>query len=383
MRPAVGLALVLVLVGSGCGGATAGGPAVSAQPVSRATALPSASPLVAPSPSPPDPCRPSGSTAAVVLPVTNFGRVLADPANCYVYVSSPASNAIVVIDYSGNVVTTIQDEYGADAMVISGSSLYVALTTTGSIDQIDTATLKRVKTVASGLVKPRDLAFAGGRLWTTSGDCAQWTMKLASVDPASGKVAYFDPDRNSNLGYCAGFASEAKPGSQLVAWDSGLSPGSITVMDVSAGSPVVVTSTREEILGNLMDAAMTPGGDRLVTASGAPYEFDEWRLSGVSQDGIVYPGQPYPNSVAISPMYNGLLATGLSQANGDVVAEYELGKPAPIATMLDTGIDHNLLYPRGLAFSRDGTLIFAVTGVALDGTTSVVRLNVLSGPALP
>lgn len=383
MRPAVGLALVLVLVGSSCRGATSARPPIPTQPVARATGLASPVQPTPASPTPADPCRPSGAAASVVLPVTNFGRVLADPTNCYVYVSSPASNAVVVVDYSGNIVTTIQDEYGADAMVISGPMLYVALTTTGSIDEIDTATLTRVKTLASGLVKPRDLAFAGGRLWTTSGDCAQWTMKVASVDPTSGRVAYFDPDRNTNLGYCAGFASDAKPGNQLVAWDSGLSPGSITVMDVSTGSPVVVTSTREEILGNLIDAVVTPGGDRLVTASGAPYEFDEWRLSGVSQNGIVYPGEPYPNSVAVSWVRDGLLATGVSQANGDVVAEYELDKPAPIATMLDTGIDHNLLYPRGLAFSRDGALIFAATGLALDGSTPMVRLNILAGPTLP
>ncbi len=382
MRPAVGLALVLVVVGPACGGATSARSAIPTQAAAHATGPASPGQLGPASPTPADPCRESGGAASLVLPITNFGRVLADPTNCYVYVSSPASNAVVVVDYSGNVVTTIQDEYGADAMVVDGSLLYVALTTTGSIDEIDTATLTRVKTVASGLVKPRDLAFSGGLLWTTSGDCAQWTMKLASVDPASGRVAYYDPDRSTKLGYCAGFASDTKAGNRLVAWDSGLSPGSITVMDVSTGSPVVVTSTREEILGNLMDAAVTPGGDKLVTASGAPYEFDEWRLSGVSQDGIVYPGEPYPNSVAITSARDGLLATGVSQANGDVVAEYELDKPAPVATMLDTGIDHNLLYPRGLAFSRDGALIFAVTGLALDGSTSIVRLNALAGPAL-
>jgi hypothetical protein len=377
MRPGVGLLVVIVLLGSACGGA------VSARPPKSTPAGALATPLTSPTPGPEDPCRHAGTPTSVVLPVTSFGRVLGDPTNCYVYVSSPASDAVVVVDYSGNVVKTIKDEYGAGAMVINDSSLYVALTTTGAIDEIDTATLTRVKTVASGLVKPRDLAFAAGRLWTTSGDCRQLTMKLASVDPANGNLTFFDPDRSTNLGYCTSFASDAKPGKLLVAWDTGVSPGSVTVMDVSTGHPVVVTSSREEIFGNLMDTAVAPGGDRFVTASGVPDKFDEWRLSATSRDGIVYPSMPHPNSVAISPVRDGLLVTGVSGSNGDVVAEYELGKPKAVATMLDTGVDDNLLYPRGLAFSRDGAQIFAVTGFAVDGSGSIVRLNVLPGPSLP
>src|SRR5437763_1405104 len=84
--------------------------------------------------------------------------------------------------------------------------------------------------------------------------------------------------RRTNLSYCAGFAT-GSAGKLLVAWDSGLSPGSITVLDVSSGRPVILVSKREENLGNLVDAAVGPGGDKLVTASGAPYEFDQWNLS--------------------------------------------------------------------------------------------------------
>ena len=376
MRLKVGMALALLACLGGCG-RTVPTAAISPKPSNRAPA-----PVSPTSSAVADPCgRMPGGTSAL-LPVADFGRVVADPQNCQVFISSPAGNVVIVADYSGNVIKTIPDEYGAGAMVVEGSNLYVTLTTTGSIDQIDTRSLTRVRTVASGLVKPRDLAFAGGRLWTTTGVCAQWTMKLVSVDPVSGTVAQFDADRSTNLSYCAGFAT-GSAGKLLVAWDSGLSPGSITVLDVSSGRPVILVSKREENLGNLVDAAVGPGGDKLVTASGAPYEFDQWNLSTATQDGVVYPASPYPNSVAISPVRRGLVATGVSQSNGDSVAEWELGKPAPVATMLKVGINHNLLYPRGLAFSRDGGLIFAVTGVALDGSAPTVTLNVLPGPSLP
>jgi hypothetical protein len=300
-----------------------------------------------------------------------------------VFISSPAGNAVVAVDFSGRVLKTISDEFGAGAMVIDGSTLYVALTTTGAIDAIDTNTLTRVKTVATGLVKPRDLAFAGGRLWTTSGECQAWSVQLVSVDPVTGKITQLAPDADSGLSYCAGFATASSNGNILVAWDVGLEPGSLTVFDVSGAKPAIQVSKREEILGHLIDAAITPRGDKLVTASGSPYEFDQWTLATASQDGVIYPGSPYPNSVAVSAVRNGLVVTGLSQHDGDSVAEYELGRPAPVATMLNVGTNHNLLYPRGLAFSGDGGLIFAVTGVALDGSAPTVTLNILQGPNLP
>ena len=381
MRLTVGSLLVVALFTGSCGG---GPPAAISSPRSQPSPSTAAIAHTIASPTPPDPCNSAPSDVAVALPLSAFGRVVGDWRNCQVFISSPRDNEIVVVDYAGNVIKTIPGEYGAGAMVIDGSTLYVALATSGSVDAIDTVSLVRTKTVATGLVKPRDLAFAGGRLWTTSGECAQWTMRLASIDPGTGKVSMFDADRTTNLGYCAGFATASKAGKWLVAWDSGLSPGNITVMDVSSGRPVIAFNQREEILGNLMDAAITPNGDKLVTASSSPYEFDEWNLEGVSRDGVVYSAGPYPDAVAISPVRSGLLATGVSRSTGASVAEFEVGKPAPVATMLDMGgASHNLLYPRGLAFSRDGALIFAITGVALDGSPTTVTLNILRGPTLP
>ncbi len=378
MRLAVGTALALTVVLAACGG---GAPSVPATPkASKAAASPAPSPsTVANS----DPCSRVPGGTSVILPISGFGRVVGDPRHCQVFISSPASNAVVAVDFSGRVLSTISDEFGAGAMVIDGSTLYVALTTSGAIDAIDTNSLTRVKTVATGLVKPRDLAFAGGRLWTTSGECQASSVQLVSVDPVTGKTTLLVPDSSSGLSYCAGFATASSNGNVLVAWDVGLEPGSLTVFDVSGAKPTIQVSKREEILGNLIDAAITPRGDKLVTASGAPYEFDQWTLATASQDGVIYPGSPYPNSVAVSPVRNGLALTGVTQDDRDSVAEYELGRPAPVATMLNVGTNHNLLYPRGLAFSGDGGLIFAVTGVALDGTAPTVTLNILQGPNLP
>lgn len=193
----------------------------------------------------------------------------------------------------------------------------------------------------------------------------------------------FEPDPTTNLGYCAAFAKVAGDREFFVAWDRGLEPATITVVDFSGAEPVVRISKRAELLGNLIDVAVTPDGDKVNTPSRAPYEFDERSLSTISRDGVVYPGSPYPNSVSISEVRQGLVATSERRSSAESLAEYELGQPVPIAKMLNVGMNHNLLYPRGLAFSRDGATVFAVTGVALDGTTPSVTLNVIPGPTLP
>ena len=79
----------------------------------------------------------SGPTS---LGVTSFGRILVDAANSHVFVSSPGSSSIIVLDYTGAIVKTITGEAGAYGMALSGSTLYVALSTAGAIEKIDTCT---------------------------------------------------------------------------------------------------------------------------------------------------------------------------------------------------------------------------------------------------
>lgn len=346
---------------------------------STSTPLPSQNPApnTPAAPATPDSCRHLRTSTATELAVSDFGRIFADPGSCHVFVSSPASNSIVVLDYSGNVVKTIADEYGATAMVANGSVLYVALNGTGSIDEIDLHSLTRIKTLTSGLVKPADLAIAGGRLWTTSGNCSQWTVKLVGIDPATGDAKQYDPDRNTNLSYCAAFATASPASARLLAWDSGLEPANLTVLDVSSGAPVTAITQREEILGNLGDAVVTAGG-KIVTASGAPYEFDQWRLTDLQQDGVVYPGSPYPVAVATA---GGRIAAGVGSVAGETAAVrvFSLDKPAAIASFLPATDQNHQLYRRGLAMSPDGTVVFAVTG-SFDPRQATVTFNVLPIP---
>src|SRR3989442_3223391 len=253
----------------------------------------------------PSPLTPRSVTAGPTsLGITSFGRILVDAANSHVFVSSYGNSQIVVLDYSGTIVKTITGEAGAYGMALSGGTLYVALSTGGAIDRIDTTTLLETSPLVSGIVHPTDLVLAGSRLWATSGNCGTWgAVSLVSVDPAAATptvVPYPSAFTvNNGLSYCAAFASNpASNPNLLLAWDLGLSPADITSFDVSSGSPVQVTTAHETALGNLTDVAVNPDGTHFVTASGSPYEFDEWTVSSLGQDGVVYPANAYPTAVA-------------------------------------------------------------------------------------
>ena len=167
------------------------------------------------------------------------------------------------------------------------------------------------------------------------------------------------------------------------------------MLDVSSGRPVILVSKREENLGNLVDAAVGPGGDKLVTASGAPYEFDQWNLSTATQDGVVYPGSPYPNSVAISPVRRGLArraragaAAGLQRGRGrrgqpDLQPGHRRRRRQLPLPQRPESARCALFAPRAKVIKKIADLVFAVTGVALDGSAPTVTLNVLPGPSLP
>jgi hypothetical protein len=333
-------------------------------------------PVAMPSPSAtPGITRPADS--ATTLSVSGFGRIVVDAATGHVFVSSPQSSAIVVLDLDGNVVQTITGEAGADAMVIRGSVLYVVLTTAGAIDEVSTISLSRTKTLITGLVNPADLAMAGGLLWTTTGRCALWSTKLVSVDPATGASRTYTPPLNTYLTYCAAFATSPTQPNLILAWGYGLSPATITRIEISsAGLPSFKQNATEMVLGNLSDVAITGDGAHFITASGAPYEFDEWNVNSLTQDGVIYPAGPYPVAVAVSNGGRHLVVGGLNAPYGQAIYEYPAGNPASALYGHNFASTTNVLYRRSVDFSPDESSIFAVSGNQDIGQTTVI-FNVL------
>jgi len=212
---------------------------------------------------------------------------------------------------------------------------------------------------------------AAGHLWTTTGPCANWSTQLVSVDLNSGTRKTFKLPIESSLSYCAAFAANDHATNRILAWDKGLEPATVSVIDVSTGTPVLAQSAREDRLGNLKDMAFTRDGARFITASGAPYEFDEWEMSNLAQDGVIYPAGPYPVAVAVAHSGKETMAGGLWQPYGQDLYEYAVGWPSSALPGHHTGTTSSQVYDRGLAFSVDGSSIFVLTGDQQPGSVGV------------
>jgi hypothetical protein len=331
---------------------------------------------------------PAAAAGPTSLGVTSFGRILVDAATSHIFVSSPGSSSIIVLDYTGTIVKTITGEAGAYGMALSGSTLYVALSTGGAIEKIDTGTLLDSGQLVNGIVHPTDLVLAGSKLWTTTGNCANWTVQLVSVDPAAVTptvVTYPSAfDSTNGLSYCAAFASNptANP-NLLLAWDLGLSPANITSFDVSSGSPVQVTTARENALGNLQDVAVNPDGTHFITASGAPYEFDEWAVAGLGQDGVIYPANTYPTAVATIGANGNVMAGGLNGIYDFDFYAYKIGAPATTLAKVDFGGTSNTVPSRGVALQPNGLNAFVVSGGTGTFLLNIVPIAVTGQPGPP
>jgi hypothetical protein len=314
---------------------------------------------------------PGVATASSDLGPIGFGAVVVDDARAQVLVSGPSANVVEVLDFGGTVVRTIPDVYGAWGMVVSGRYLYVAESTAGTVVRVDlTAPTSAPTTIAKGLLQPRWLVMTGGKLWTTVAAPAMsgWGS-IASVDLKSGKLttfsqSYYSPDLA---------VSPALPSTIFLAED-GLSPGAVYRIDVSSAKPKVRASNTFTDQANIEDLAVSPDGKRVIPASGYPYLFEELSASTLQPDGLIYPGNPYPSAVAVSPGRSGLLATGLDNGySSPDIAVFPLGTPTPLftATTMNSSGTANVR-PHGLALSMDGSTLFAVSANDVYGTDTVV-----------
>jgi Big-like domain-containing protein len=227
----------------------------------------------------------------------------------------------------------------------------------GSIHRIDLGTLADNGALASGLAFPRALAYAGGLLWTAVNGNGQWSQ-LAAVRP-DGTVTVFAGTNYYNPDFAT---TPANPNALYLAQD-GLSPGYVYRFDVTGGSPVLTASNTATGVSNIVQLTVSPDGTRVVPAAGSPYNFEEFDASTLEPDGVVYPAQPYPSAVAVSPGAGGLLATGLDHGYSTPdVAVFRLGVTKPVFTASTNLADGTAnVVPHGLALSADGSRLFAVT----------------------
>lgn len=311
-----------------------------------------------------------------------FSSMAVDPADHLVFASTPTNGSVVVFDFAGNVAATITGispstsvTYGSNccpnSIVYAQGRIFVTSTANGTVDEINPQTLTLTGAIASGLNSPYYLVYTAGYLWTTSGGF--WPPPtLERIDPSTGATTSFGGVSLEG----AGLFADASVPNTVFSFDPTFSPLSVNRIDVSV-TPTVTASALEDnpvAISNVLDIAVSPDGQHFVPAGGAPYQFDEFNTSNLANDGLDYPANPYPTAVAMTGARSGLFAGGMNGfANPDLVV-YGLDRPADQILSYQFGANSEVL-PRGLAFSPDGTTLFAVSSTS---GTSGFDFNVLA-----
>jgi WD40 repeat protein len=313
-----------------------------------------------------------GSAAASVpgtsLPLHGYSRMVSDPSNNQLFVTGGSSDsAILVRNEDGSAKRSITGEAGAGGMVLDGGTLYVARCGWSVIDEIDTATLTRTGSIsAPNIGGTCDLAEAGGALWyaNSSNHLVSVTVDASHTTTDTGKTIDGElATTPAHPDWLVGVFGEA--------W--------VYVYDVTdPTAPSLLGSVFSPgTASSINDIAVTPNGADVLVASGAPSELQALALPGLTADGV-YPTDSYPNSVAVSAD-GSLIASGSESFYDRDVFLFPAGSSTAKSTW-DFNSTNDLLYPHGLAFSADGTRLYAVSEGA-SGNAAVLR--VLPAVTLP
>ncbi|MFB4419459.1 hypothetical protein C5F59_000010 [Streptomyces sp. QL37] len=346
-----------------------------------------------------EPREPSDIT--VELPADTYSRMLVDEARQRVYVTtggvSATVNAILVYDFAGNLLRTVTtgSTYAAGAMTLSadGSILYVAVADYVLVFNPDTFAY-----VGGGWVKSDfraglcsgDLGITGGRLWVTRKssqeypkDCSTEVQALWSGAPTGGTFTYSGSLVSAKFATSPGF------------------PGKIVQAYATYGTPKLVVGvydattayTKQLALRTYTaatdpatlpkDIAVSPDGSVMAVAAGTAGT-KTLSTTGLSDAAPGYgslPAGTTSTAVAFSPD-GSLIARGgaVEGKAADLLVERvepEQGDTPRVYAFTDGSAGGDQVADRGLAFSSDGSRLFAMTTNAAKDS---YWLHIISNP---
>ncbi|MEU6931632.1 hypothetical protein AB0A05_21025 [Streptomyces sp. NPDC046374] len=293
-----------------------------------------------------------------VLPVSSHRQTIADGTHHQVYSSAPGNDAVVVSDFDGRLVKTIEHLDGAWGLALSGDekTLYVALPEVDAIAAVDTTTLSETRRFAIGdPYGPQNLAVAGGKLWFSHGDTGEGAIGSIDIGAPEPVVDLGDVPQGTWYGQPLLRAASAES-DRLVAGETAVSPAELRVYEVGSGHAQVIAHN-ETPGGMVKDMAVTPDGQKVITAATQPDYHQQFRLSDLTQIGQ-YDSGLLPNNVAVAP--DGTVAVGIELGEDEDVWVYRPGETAP-ARIIDLGNGgYPEVVPQSLAWAPDKSRLFAV-----------------------
>ncbi|TVZ94212.1 YncE family protein [Streptomyces sp. BK340] len=312
----------------------------------------------------------AGSASAESAVLTQPVGLVADGALQRVFVADQDNGRILATDYKGTLVG-VNVGFGRPsdlALSDDGLTLYAALPTSHEIVALDAATLQ-VKThyaLGDG-VDPREVAFAGGRLWfsyRTTGEDSAFHGNLGAIDPAAADAAAAValgqlPDTVAPYYNAAVLDADPSAPGRLAFLDSGDSPGAVNVLDVSGATPQVVAKSDGGY--NFADVDLVAGGSQVLLNGSRKLSYADGTFTeGGSLTETGWSGDVSPS---------GLVA----QAYDRHVNVYKQGADVPVRRF-ETGTSSSI---GDVAWAPDSSRLFA-----LAGTGNTFTLKAYTGPTL-
>ncbi len=310
------------------------------------------------------------------LPVDDLRAIELDEARGRLYLAQGVGGGLplVVTDLDGRLLSRITAVADISDLVLSddGRLLYAAQGF-NRIVALDADTLTIVASYPAPVgahlytVEPTGDKLVGGFIdaGLGSGGLLIWSA------PGTPPVVYTDgPDYHPIID-----ASSGAPG-LLVAGDTGYSPVTTYVIDVSGDYPRIV-ARRDYTGSNLIDYAVSPDGTEVVETVGHPYEHHSYRLPDLA-DATVYPSGVYPQDAAWSGD-SSTVAVGRSRAFDNIdVYLYRKGGTVPTYTV--DFRNGESLWKGTLLVNQGGTRAWAVTSADPYQETQLLHSF---GPAHP
>jgi DNA-binding beta-propeller fold protein YncE len=240
-------------------------------------------------------CAPLAAGAGTLVdPAGEIEAIVGDPVRDRYYLSL-ATNEVVVVEGGGTVGprVAVAGDPGELAVARDGSVLYVALESTHDVAVYALPAVTYLETYdLSATTGPTGLVAGPGRLYAVSNE------GLSIVDTADGDELYFDePVANA---FYASVLALSPDGRRLYAQDTGLSPATLELFDVSTVPPTYLGDDCAGLGSNGRQVALSPDGARAYVATGGTYY-----VQVLGTGPLLHPEQaaltgPYPNAIAVA-----------------------------------------------------------------------------------
>ena len=298
--------------------------------------------------------------------------IAVDDAHQHVFVSGgPGNSSIVVLDYAGNIVDTITGEPGASQMALDAAThtLYVALHDATAISAIDTSTLTETSRFSTApYAGPYNLVLGGGKLFfaCAAGGSGQ---NCATQSGGRGGVVSVNLDGTGMAAPLGGYffmttLAAGGPGNDLLAVKNSYAGSAMATYDLTTDPPSLIASSSgpNDVPGDASDMAFDPSGSYVLLA-GAELDTDTLLPS------FVYPNGGQSSQLTADGEF--VVEGGADENQATDLSVYPVDDTTPV----NTWALGSYIAPHAVAFSRDRSLLFAVSG-----DSGGLSLNVISNP---